>query len=267
MRRCSTGTCCGGSSTPRSPRATMMPSASATMGSSWSMAAGFSSLAMIQARSPMISRASRRSSARCTKDSATQSTPRVRPKSRSARSLAVSGEIGSTTPGTLTPLRSDSTPPTSTVVSAKSGPKASTRRRSLPSSSSSSVPASSAAKISGWGRLARLASPAAGSRSRRKDAPAASVTLPSAKRPTRSLGPCRSISTPIGRPISCSTSRIVRRRSAWSSWLPWLKFRRKTSAPASASARICSRLELAGPRVARMRALRSRFMLHLPDVR
>ena len=82
------------------------------------MAEGFSSLAMIQARSPMISRASRMSSGRCTKDSATQSTPSSRPKARSARSFSVSGEIGSTTPGTLTPLRSDSVPPTITVVSA-----------------------------------------------------------------------------------------------------------------------------------------------------
>src|SRR3546814_17657834 len=37
----------------------------------------------------------------------------------------------------------------------------STRRRSLPSSSSSSVPVSRAAKISGWGRFARVPSPSA----------------------------------------------------------------------------------------------------------
>src|SRR3546814_19884638 len=46
----------------------------------------------------------------------------------------------------------------------------------------------------------------------------------------------------------------MRRRSAWSSCVPWLKFRRNTSAPASTSARMRSRVELAGPNVARMRA-------------
>ena len=114
---------------------------------------------MIQARVPMRARASSMSSGRCTKDSATQSTPIARPKSRSSRSFAVSGEIGSSTLGTLTPLRSEIGPPTTTVVSAKSAPWLSTRRRSLPSSSSSSVPAWSAAKISGCGSGARRASP------------------------------------------------------------------------------------------------------------
>ncbi|CAM5196530.1 hypothetical protein CDEN61S_01842 [Castellaniella denitrificans] len=228
------------------------------------MAAGFSSLAMIQARLPIRPRASTMSSGRCTKDRATQSTPSDRPNSRSARSLGVSGEIGRMTPGTLTPLRSDSGPPTSTVVSAKSGPWRSTRRRSLPSSSSRSVPSSRAAKISGCGRLARAASPSAGSRSRRKDWPAARMALPPAIRPTRSFGPCRSIRMPMGWPSSCSTWRMRRWRSAWSSCEPWLKFRRNTLAPARARARICSRVELAGPRVARMRARRSAFMIGLP---
>ena len=66
-----------------------------------------------------------------------------------AQVLGVSAEIGSTTPGTLTPLRSDSRPPTSTRVSALVASQASTRRRRRPSSSSSSAPGASAAKISG----------------------------------------------------------------------------------------------------------------------
>ena len=73
-----------------------------------------------------------------------------------AQVLGVSAEIGSTTPGTLTPLRSDSRPPTSTRVSALVASQASTRRRRRPSSSSSSAPGASAAKISGGaGRRAR----------------------------------------------------------------------------------------------------------------
>jgi hypothetical protein len=43
------------------------------------------------------------SSGRCTKDSATQSTPSFRPNSRSRRSFSVRADRGSTTPGTLTP--------------------------------------------------------------------------------------------------------------------------------------------------------------------
>ena len=58
--------------------------------------------------------------------------------------------------GTFTPLRSDSPPPFTTVVSAKSGPQRSTRSRMRPSSSSRSWPGCRTAKISGCGRLARL---------------------------------------------------------------------------------------------------------------
>ena len=125
-------------------------------------------LGQIQARVPISARASSMSSGRCTKESATQSTPIASPKARSSRSFAVSGEIGSSTLGTLTPLRSEIGPPTSTVVSAKSAPWLSTRRRSLPSSSSSSVPTCSAAKISGCSSGARRASPGRLSMSRRK---------------------------------------------------------------------------------------------------
>ena len=52
------------------------------------------------------------SSGRCTKDSATQSTPSSSPKARSARSFSVSGERSRTVPGRLTPLRLEITPPT-----------------------------------------------------------------------------------------------------------------------------------------------------------
>jgi hypothetical protein len=50
------------------------------------------------------------SSGRCTKDSATQSTPSFRPNFRSLRSFSVKADSGSTTLGTFTPLRSDSGP-------------------------------------------------------------------------------------------------------------------------------------------------------------
>ena len=82
------GTCSAGSSTPRSPRATISASAWAMISSSRSTAEGFSSLAMMRARSPIRSRASMMSSGRCTKDSAIQSAPSASAVSRSRRSWA-----------------------------------------------------------------------------------------------------------------------------------------------------------------------------------
>ena len=112
IRFCRPGTSSGGNSTPRSPRATMMPVRESMISSRWSIAAGFSSLAITAARPATSRRASATSSGRWTNDSATQSAPSSRPNCRSRRSLAVSGESGRTTFGTLTPLRSDSRPPT-----------------------------------------------------------------------------------------------------------------------------------------------------------
>jgi Asp-tRNA(Asn)/Glu-tRNA(Gln) amidotransferase A subunit family amidase len=74
------------------------------------IAEGFSSLAMIQARFPTISRSSIISSGRCTNDNAIQSTPMLSPKSRSSRSFVVKADIGKIAPGTFTPLRSEITP-------------------------------------------------------------------------------------------------------------------------------------------------------------
>ncbi|MCY1368744.1 hypothetical protein D9M69_557440 [compost metagenome] len=192
------GTFSAGTSTPRSPRATMMASQRRAISSRCTTADGFSIFAMRKARSWISSRASTMSSGRCTKDRATQSTPSSRPKSRSRRSLAVSGESCSTASGTLTPLRSDSSPPATTWVSTPSACLAVTCRRRRPSSSSRFMPGSRASMISGWGRLTRWAVPGVLSRSRRKAWPRSRLTLPSAKRPTRSFGPCRSMRMPMG---------------------------------------------------------------------
>ena len=157
-----------GISTPRSPRATMMPSTSERISANRCTAAGFSTLTMIAARSPMISRASLTSSGRCTKLSATQSTPRSSRMSRSWRSFSVSAASGSTTSGTLTPLLFEISPPAITSQSAWAASQVSTLRRTLPSLTRSVAPGSSAAKISGWGRCTRVASPGDSSRSKRK---------------------------------------------------------------------------------------------------
>ena len=254
------GTSSGASSTPRSPRATMKPSALSTISERWFSAAGFSILAMIAARPAIRRRPSAMSSGRWTKDIATQSTPRSRPNCRSRRSFSVRGEMFMTTPGRLTPLWSFRVPPVTISVSAKSRPSLVTRRRSLPSSSRISASVARASKISGCGRGARSAPPGAGSRSRRKCAPGAKLASPPTSSPTRSFGPCRSRRTPIGWSSSRSRLRITSRRARWSSCVPWLKFRRNTSAPASTRARMVLASEEEGPRVATILALRIRRM-------
>src|SRR6266849_4366499 len=258
--RCTVGTSSGGISTPRSPRATISASESSMISSSRRIAAGFSSLTMIQAALPISLRASATSSGRCTKESAIQSAPCSSAKERSARSFSVIAEIGSTTFGTLTPLWSDSMPPTRISVSAQSPPHLVTRRRSLPSSSKSSVPGSIAANTSGWRKGARTALPGLGSRSKRKRWPVTSSARPLTKLPTRSLGPCISARMPIGRPVSASTWRISAKLARCRSCVPWLKLRRNTSTPASNRARMRSPPALAGPKVATIFALRRRRM-------
>ena len=63
--------------------------------------------------------------------------------------------------------------------------------------------------------------------------------------------------------LALEVARIAACTWRWSSWVPWLKFSRNTSAPARNSARIRSGDELAGPRVATILAWRWRRMEEL----
>ena len=92
------------------------------------------------------------------------------------RSLG-SGEIGSTTPGTLTPFAVRLRAADHHRGVGMIGSEAVDAQSQLAVIEGRSVPVSSAAKISGWGRLARVASPS-GSESRRKRSPATRVVLP-----------------------------------------------------------------------------------------
>ena len=106
-RFCTIGTSSSGSSTPRSPRATMTPSKAATISWRRSIACGFSSFAMTgrcTSTSAMTRRTSSMSSGPRTKLSATQSAPCARPQRRSARSFSVSAGTDTATPGRLMPL-------------------------------------------------------------------------------------------------------------------------------------------------------------------
>ncbi len=179
-------------------------------------------------------------------------------KARSSRSFCVSAGIGTTASGTLMPLRSEISPPTSATQVIVSMPACFTRRRILPSLISSRWPCSITSNSSGCGRHTRESSPGASLRSRVKVEPWAMRALPPAKVPTRSFGPCRSQRIAIGRSNSFSSARTVRKASAWTAWSPWLMLKRKASAPARNNSRSTSISRLAGPMVARILTLRSR---------
>ena len=216
---CTPGTFSSGISTPRSPRATISASARSRMSSSLVTACGFSILAITDARPRVIFLASATSSGRCMNDSATQSMPASSAASRSAKSFAVRAATGTTVSGRLTPLRFETLPPTTTRATMRCGCASVTVSRSLPSSISSVSPSLMAAKISGWGRQTRLASPGAGSLSSVKYCPLSISAKSLLKLPSRSLGPCRSTRMPIGRLWSASTARMVSTSSRILSWL------------------------------------------------
>ena len=77
-----------------------------------------------------------------------------------------------------------------------------------------SAPGSSAAKISGCGRRTRSRRRASGRGRAGTAGPSAAATRPSANVPTRSFGPCRSASMPIGRPASLLDRADQRRARA-----------------------------------------------------
>ena len=131
---CAPGTSSGGISTPKSPRATMIASASRTSSSIEARADGFSIFAKTPARPPTSPWASIKSAGRCTKENATQSTPSSRPNAKSSRSFSVMGDRSSTVSGRLTPLRSVTGPPLITRASMAASVRRSTCNRTLPSS-------------------------------------------------------------------------------------------------------------------------------------
>ena len=113
------GTSSRGSSTPRSPRATMTPSKAATMPSRLATACGFSTLAKTGMRRPissMIACTSSTSAAERTNDRKTKSTPIRSAQRRSSLSLSDSAGTLTATPGRLIPLLLLTGPPSITRV-------------------------------------------------------------------------------------------------------------------------------------------------------
>ena len=217
-RFCTIGTSSSGSSTPRSPRATMTPSKAATISWMRSIACGFSSFAMTgrcTSTSAMTRRTSSMSSGPRTKLSATQSAPCARPQRRSARSFSVSAGTDTATPGRLMPLWSEIRPGTSTSVTTSVSVTTTARSRTRPSSMSNGSPGCTSPGRPVYEVLTIVSSPATSREVIVKRSPIPSAGFcPSAKVPTRILGPCRSSRTATGMPASSEARRSSSRRSS-----------------------------------------------------
>ena len=130
------GTSSIGSSMPRSPRATITPSAASTISSAFAAACGFSIFAITgRSRPPSASRArtGSRSSRRRMNDSAIRSTPISRPASISRRSSSLTAGSDIVTLGRFSPCRDATVPPTSTLVITSPSTTSLTRSRMAPS--------------------------------------------------------------------------------------------------------------------------------------
>ena len=204
---CRPGTVSIGNSTPKSPRATIRASDKSRMSGNDSSAFGFSILARMAARPPASLRSSATSSGRCTKDSATQSTPRSSAAWRSRLSLSVMAESGSRVSGRFTPLRLVSSPPSSTTASALSGFEAQVRSRTRPSSINRQCRSFRAANTSACGMGSTAGSVEEPSRASRIRSPSLRRILPPGSSPSRIFGPCKSTRIPMGRSSSFSSAR------------------------------------------------------------
>ena len=131
------GTSSIGTSSPRSPRATITASTLARMPGRFFIASCRSSFATIGTSVPRSSNdlfTSMMSDADRTNETAMKSTPCSMPNLRSSRSLSVRHEIGSGTCGSDTPLWSLMRPPWTTRQRTSSGEASSTRSWIMPSS-------------------------------------------------------------------------------------------------------------------------------------
>ena len=254
------GTFSGGTSTPRSPRATMIPLAASRIESRCSIACGFSSLAMIHAsdcRASSRRRTWRTSSAVRTNETAIASTPAPTANSRSSSSFFVSDGTFTGIPGRLIPLFSPSKPPL-TISQTTSAPAIRTTRSSISPSDSRMRDLRSRLSASVLKVVPTTAAVPSTSRGVIVSSlPASSCTGSwSFSLPVRIFGPCRSARMQIGLCNSTETARTMRISSPLPSCVPWEKFSRATSAPARTSSRKTSAVQHDGPSVATILARR-----------
>ncbi|SHZ44273.1 Uncharacterised protein [Mycobacteroides abscessus subsp. abscessus] len=147
-RFCTMGTSSSGSSTPRSPRATMIASKANTIASRLATASGFSSLAITGTRRPtrsMTACTNSTSLGERTKDRAMRSTPSRSANSKSAMSFSERAGTETFMPGSDNPLLLLTGPPSVTRQTTSSPSIASTVRPTLPSSTRSLSPTAASA--------------------------------------------------------------------------------------------------------------------------
>ena len=152
IRRCVLGITSAGSSTPRSPRATMMPYEASMISSILSSPSWFSIFEMILMLLPWASRISctaRMSRAERTNECAMKSTSFFTAHSMKRRSFSVTDGRSIDTPGTLTLLRERMAPPTTNSQSSSVSFLPTTRISSSPSAISIRAPTGMSLTIDG----------------------------------------------------------------------------------------------------------------------
>ena len=227
-----------GISTPRSPRATIIPSAAPRIPSIRPRATARSILAMRNGLCPAAWAARRtlwRSSAEAMKDWLTASTPFSSANFRHSRSRVVKASIPRSTPGALSPLRERSSPPAITRHATSFPRTSSTSRRMIPSFRYRVFPFRTDAGRRWKSTDARVASPTMGSVVRVNGSPVWSRTGSAAMAPMRIFSPGRSAMIASRRPVLREALRRFSMTRRWSSKTPWEKFSRATFIPARSS--------------------------------
>ena len=245
------GTSWIGSSMPRSPRATMTQSAALRIASARSTACGFSIFAMsgsrVWRRTASTSSTPAHEGQRDEVDA--DALPRV--QHSPGRPSGTDGRI-SVSPGMFSPCREATAPPNSTSQS-------NSWHRAHGGDAQADRAVGQVHDLAGIDRVGQLgiateicrASPSPSSwQTKVTVLPVSSSTRSSTSWPMRILGPGRSWRIATGRPAAFAASRTMREVSACSSTLPWEKFRRATSMPASIMRRRVSGSRDAGPMVA-----------------
>ncbi len=206
------GTCSSGSSTPKSPRATITPSKASTIPARLSTAWGFSTLARIGIRRPtwsMIACTSLTSSALRTNDRKTMSAPMRRAHVRSSLSLSDRAGTLTATPGRLIPLLLLTGPPSRTFVMTRGPSTETTSSFTLPSSTRTVSPGLQSSGRPLWVVPHCVTSPRMSSVVIVNSAPLTRSTGPFAKRPSRIFGPWRSATIPTPWPSSFAARRTL----------------------------------------------------------
>jgi len=196
----------------------MMPSKASTISVRLATACGFSTFAMTGTNRPssaMISCTSSTSRPERTKDSAMTSAPSCSAHRRSVLSFSERAGTDTATPGRLMPLLFETGPGTSTSVRTRGPSTSTTRTATLPSSMRSRSPGlqSPGSPLKVVEQISLV--PSTSSVVMVKVSPTASWCGPSANRPSRIFGPCRSTRTATARPASRAALRTFSYTLSW----------------------------------------------------